>query len=106
MLPGPPFAKELHIEIVSSPYYNTNGNYDHVLYRHFQTPRAVQEGDVLCVPTIGQVEILEGSSERLPRWREMFFKVKKTIGEAPDGPTSAYLADTTHTSLYLVRSRG
>lgn len=40
------------------------------------------------------------------RWREMFFKVKKTIGEAPDGPTSAYLADTTHTSLYLVRSRG
>lgn len=37
------------------------------------------------------------------RWQEMFFKVKKTVGEAPDGPTSAYLADTTHTSLYLVR---
>ncbi|XP_011352950.1 peroxisome biogenesis factor 6 [Pteropus vampyrus] len=104
VLPGPPFAKELHIEIVSSPYYSTNGNYDHILYRHFQTPRAVQEGDVLCVPTIGQVEILEGSPERLPRWWEMFFKVKKTVGEAPDGPTSAYLADTTHTSLYLVGS--
>ena len=39
MLPGPPFAKELHIEIVSSPHYSTNGTYDHVLYRHFQTPR-------------------------------------------------------------------
>uniref|UniRef100_A0A452TVT8 Peroxisomal ATPase PEX6 n=1 Tax=Ursus maritimus TaxID=29073 RepID=A0A452TVT8_URSMA len=104
VLPEPLFAKELHIEIVSSPHYSTNGNYDHVLYRHFQTPRAVQEGDVLCVPTVGQVEILEGSPEKLPRWREMFFKVKKTIGEAPDGPSSAYLADTTHTSLYLVGS--
>nr|XP_035979944.1 peroxisome biogenesis factor 6 isoform X3 [Halichoerus grypus] len=104
VLPGPLFAKELHIEIVSSPHYSTNGNYDHVLYRHFRTPRAVQEGDVLCVPTVGQVEILEGSPEKLPRWREMFFKVKKTVGEAPDGPTSAYLADTAHTSLYLVGS--
>ncbi|XP_057411357.1 peroxisome biogenesis factor 6 isoform X2 [Balaenoptera acutorostrata] len=37
-------------------------------------------------------------------WREMFFKVKKTVGEAPDGPTRAYVADTTHTSLYLVGS--
>ncbi|KAF5929732.1 hypothetical protein HPG69_002456 [Diceros bicornis minor] len=74
VLPGPPFAKELHVEIVSSPHYSSNGNYDHVLYRHFQTPR----------------------------WREMFFKVKKTVGEAPDELTSAYLADTTHTSLYLV----
>lgn len=36
----------------------------------------------------------------------MFFKVKKTAGEAPDGPASAYLADTTHTSLYMVRPRG
>ncbi|GAB5571528.1 peroxisome biogenesis factor 6 isoform X1 [Prionailurus iriomotensis] len=107
VLPGPLFAKELHIEIVSSPHYSTNGNYDHVLYRHFQTPRAVQEGDILCVPTVGQVEVLEGSPEKLPRekvWREMFFKVKKTLGEAPDGPTSAFLADTAHTSLYLVGS--
>ncbi|XP_003789247.1 peroxisome biogenesis factor 6 isoform X2 [Otolemur garnettii] len=104
LLPGPPFARELHIEIVSSPHYSTNGNYDHVLYRHFQTPRLVQEGDVLCVPTVGQVELLEGSPEKLPRWRNIFFKVKKTVGEAPSGPTSAYLADTTHTSLYMVGS--
>ncbi|XP_012496309.1 PREDICTED: peroxisome biogenesis factor 6 isoform X2 [Propithecus coquereli] len=34
----------------------------------------------------------------------MFFKVKKTVGEAPGGPTGAYLADTTHTSLYMVGS--
>ncbi|XP_048203704.1 peroxisome biogenesis factor 6 isoform X2 [Perognathus longimembris pacificus] len=100
LLPGPPFASELHIEIVSSPYYSISGNYDRVLYQHFQTPRVVQEGDVLCVPTVGQVEILEGSPEKLPRWREIFFKVKKTVGEAAGGPTSTYLADTTHTSLY------
>ncbi|XP_060046802.1 peroxisome biogenesis factor 6 [Erinaceus europaeus] len=68
VLPEPPFAKELHIEIVSSPHYNTNGNYDHALYRHFQITRAVQEGDVLCVPTVGQVEILEGNPEKLPRY--------------------------------------
>lgn len=37
------------------------------------------------------------------RWPEVFFKVKKTAGEAPDGPASAFLADTTHTSLYMVR---
>uniref|UniRef100_A0A8D2CPB3 Peroxisomal biosis factor 6 n=1 Tax=Sciurus vulgaris TaxID=55149 RepID=A0A8D2CPB3_SCIVU len=104
LLPGPPFARELYIEIVSSPHYCTNGSYDHVLYQHFHTPRVVQEGDVLCVPTFGQVEILEGSLEKLPRWREMFFKVKKTVGDAPNEPTSAYLADTTHTSLYMVGS--
>ncbi|XP_006860531.1 PREDICTED: peroxisome assembly factor 2 isoform X2 [Chrysochloris asiatica] len=102
VLPGPPFARELHVEIVSSPHYSTNGNYDHVLFWHFQTPRVVQEGDVLCVPTVGQVEILEGSPEKLPRWWEMFFKVKKTVGESSDEPASAYLADTTHTSLYMV----
>lgn len=39
------------------------------------------------------------------RWPEVFFKVKKTVGEAPNGPASAFLADTTHTSLYMVRHR-
>ncbi|XP_075836929.1 peroxisome biogenesis factor 6 isoform X1 [Microtus pennsylvanicus] len=104
LLAEPPFARELHIEIVSSPHYSASGNYDRVLYRHFGTPRVVQEGDVLCVPTAGQVETLEGRLEKLPRWLEVFFKVKKTVGEAPDGPASAFLADTTHTSLYMAGS--
>lgn len=34
--------------------------------------RAVQEGDVLCVPTVGQVEILEASPEKLPRYGAAF----------------------------------
>ncbi|XP_004590432.2 peroxisome biogenesis factor 6 [Ochotona princeps] len=104
LLRRPPFARELHIEIVSSPHYSANGNYDCALYRHFGTPRVVQEGDILCVPTVGQIEVLEGNAEKLPRWPELFFKVKKTVGEVVEGPASAYLADTTHTSLYMVGS--
>lgn len=30
--------------------------------------RVVQEGDVLCVPAAGHVEILEGRLEKLPRY--------------------------------------
>lgn len=30
--------------------------------------RVVQEGDVLCVPTAGQMETLEGRLEKLPRY--------------------------------------
>ncbi|XP_040839327.1 peroxisome biogenesis factor 6 isoform X2 [Ochotona curzoniae] len=104
LLRRPPFARELHIEIVSSPHYSASGNYDRALYRHFETPRVVQEGDILCVPTVGQTEVLEGNAEKLPRWPELFFKVKKTVGEVVEGPASAYLADTTHTSLYMVGS--
>uniref|UniRef100_A0A8C3FBI3 Peroxisomal biosis factor 6 n=1 Tax=Chrysemys picta bellii TaxID=8478 RepID=A0A8C3FBI3_CHRPI len=39
LLSIPPFAKELHIEIVSSPAYSTRGVYDTILHQHFQTPR-------------------------------------------------------------------
>lgn len=39
LLRRPPFARELHIEIVSSPHYSASGNYDRALYRHFETPR-------------------------------------------------------------------
>lgn len=46
------------------------------------------------------------SLKSLHRWWFVFFKVKKTVGETVTGPASAYLADTTHTSLYLVRPQG
>ncbi|XP_027694111.1 peroxisome biogenesis factor 6 [Vombatus ursinus] len=104
VLSGPPFVRELHIEIVSSPHYSTSGNYDQALYQHFETPRVVQEGDILCVPTVGQADVLERSPEKLFRWPFLFFKVKTTVGEAPEEPITAYLADTSHTSLYLVGS--
>uniref|UniRef100_A0A663F990 Peroxisomal ATPase PEX6 n=1 Tax=Aquila chrysaetos chrysaetos TaxID=223781 RepID=A0A663F990_AQUCH len=59
VLSVPPFAKELHLEIVCSPAYSARGSYDRLLYKHFETPRLVQEGDILCVPTFGHAEFLE-----------------------------------------------
>uniref|UniRef100_A0A8C3L2I2 Peroxisomal ATPase PEX6 n=1 Tax=Chrysolophus pictus TaxID=9089 RepID=A0A8C3L2I2_CHRPC len=61
MLPVPPFAAELHVEMICSPAYCARAVYDRLLYRHFQTPRLVQEGDVLCVPTFGCAEFLDGN---------------------------------------------
>lgn len=39
LLPVPPFAAELHVEMVCSPAYCARAVYDRLLYRHFQTPR-------------------------------------------------------------------
>uniref|UniRef100_A0A8V0Z948 Peroxisomal biosis factor 6 n=1 Tax=Gallus gallus TaxID=9031 RepID=A0A8V0Z948_CHICK len=64
LLPVPPFAAELHVEMVCSPAYCARAVYDRLLYRHFQTPRLVQEGDVLCVPTFGCAEFLDGNADK------------------------------------------
>uniref|UniRef100_A0A8C3DMA1 Peroxisomal ATPase PEX6 n=1 Tax=Corvus moneduloides TaxID=1196302 RepID=A0A8C3DMA1_CORMO len=76
VLSVPPFAKELHLEIVCSPAYSTRGSYDCVLYRHFETPR----------------------------WPELYFKVKKIVGVVEGEQSEGYLVDTQNTSLYLVGS--
>ncbi|XP_042301985.1 peroxisome biogenesis factor 6 isoform X2 [Sceloporus undulatus] len=104
LLSVPPFAKELHIEIVSSPAYSTRGVYDQILYRHFQTPRLVQEEDILCVPTAGHPEFLEGNTEKFFRWSDLYFKVKKIIPVEEKHQSVGYLVDTKHTSLFLVGS--
>ncbi|XP_054840451.1 peroxisome biogenesis factor 6 isoform X2 [Eublepharis macularius] len=101
MLSVPPFAKELHIEIVSSPAYSTTEVYDQILYQHFQTPRLVQVEDILCVPTAGHPEFLEGNSEKFLRWPELYFKVKKIIAAEGRDQSVGYLADTQNTSLFL-----
>ncbi|NXW80866.1 PEX6 factor, partial [Hirundo rustica] len=100
----PPFAKELHLEIVCSPAYCTRGSYDCVLYRHFETPRLVQEGDILCVPTFGNAEFIELNADKFLRWPELYFKVKKTVGMVEGEQSEGYLVDTRNTSLYLVGS--
>ncbi|XP_039384904.1 peroxisome biogenesis factor 6 [Mauremys reevesii] len=104
LLSIPPFAKELHIEIISSPAYSTRGVYDSILHQHFQTPRLVQEGDILCIPTAGHPEFLEGNSEKFLSWPELYFKVKKIVGVAEGEQSVGYLADIQNTSLYLVGS--
>ncbi|KAM9272899.1 peroxisome biogenesis factor 6 [Cariama cristata] len=104
VLSVPPFAKELHLEIVCSPAYSARGGYDRVLYRHFETPRLVQEGDILCVPTFGYAEFLEVNADKFLRWPELYFKVKKILGLVEGEQSEGYLADTQNTSLYLVGS--
>ncbi|XP_048338275.1 peroxisome biogenesis factor 6 isoform X2 [Sphaerodactylus townsendi] len=101
LLSIPPFAKELHIEIVSSPAYSTTGVYDQILYQHFRTPRLVQVEDILCVPTAGHPEFLEGNSEKILRWPELYFKVKKIVAAEGRKQSIGYLADTQNTSLFL-----
>ncbi|NXX94555.1 PEX6 factor, partial [Centropus bengalensis] len=104
LLSVPPFAKELHLEIVCSPAYSARGCYDCILYRHFGTPRLVQEGDILCVPTFGYAEFLEANPDKFIRWPELYFKVKKVLGTEEDEQSEGYLVDTQNSALYLVGS--
>ncbi|XP_064302596.1 peroxisome biogenesis factor 6 isoform X1 [Phalacrocorax carbo] len=104
VLSVPPFAKELQLEIVCSPAYSARGGYDRVLYKHFKTPRLVQEGDILCVPTFGYAEFLEVNADKFLRWPELYFKVRKILGMVEGEQSEGYLVDTQNTSLYLVGS--
>ncbi|KAM9609051.1 peroxisome biogenesis factor 6 isoform 2-T2 [Morphnus guianensis] len=104
VLSVPPFAKELHLEIVCSPAYSARGSYDRLLYKHFDTPRLVQEGDILCVPTFGHAEFLEVNADKFLRWPELYFKVRKILGMVEGEQSEGYLVDTRNTSLYLVGS--
>ncbi|KAL1250824.1 hypothetical protein QQF64_018620 [Cirrhinus molitorella] len=99
---SPPFAKELHIEAVISPDYNSHGPFDSILYKHFSTPRLVQRGNILGIPTEGHPDLIENSSEGILRWPVLYFKVKQVCGfSAEEEDVSSYLADTNHTSLYM-----
>ncbi|XP_071438038.1 peroxisome biogenesis factor 6 isoform X2 [Pithys albifrons albifrons] len=104
VLSVPPFARELHLEIVYSPAYSAQGGYNRVLYMHFETPRLAQEGDILCVPTFGNAEFIEVNADKFLRWPELYFKVKKIVGMVEDEQSEGYLVDTQNTSLYLVGS--
>ncbi|XP_064503866.1 peroxisome biogenesis factor 6 isoform X4 [Pseudopipra pipra] len=133
VLSVPPFAKELHLEIICSPAYCAQGGYSRVLYRHFETPRLAQEGDILCVPTFGNTEFIEANADKFLReegsvfvglwraaaksvsslvkgrkekkwWPELYFKVKKILGMVEGEHSEGYLVDTQNTSLYLVGS--
>ncbi|NXM06666.1 PEX6 factor, partial [Tyrannus savana] len=104
VLSVPPFAKELHLEIICSPAYCAQGGYNRVLYRHFETPRLAQEGDILCVPTFGNAEFIEANADKFLRWPQLYFKVKKILGMVEGEQSEGYLVDTQNTSLYLVGS--
>ncbi|KAI4898283.1 hypothetical protein NFI96_024407, partial [Prochilodus magdalenae] len=98
---APSYAKELHIEAVISPDYSSHGPFDSILFKHFSTPRLVQQGWILGIPTQGHPDLVESSSDGVTRWPVLYFKVKQVSGFCEvEGEVASYLADTDHTSLY------
>uniref|UniRef100_A0A8C3KWU7 Peroxisomal ATPase PEX6 n=1 Tax=Chrysolophus pictus TaxID=9089 RepID=A0A8C3KWU7_CHRPC len=100
MLPVPPFAAELHVEMICSPAYCARAVYDRLLYRHFQTLPFVH----LDVPAFKNVDPTVQTSWFSFRWPELYFKVRKVLGTVEGMQSEGYLADTQNTSLYLVGS--
>ncbi|XP_053369652.1 peroxisomal ATPase PEX6 [Clarias gariepinus] len=99
---APPYAKELHIEVVVSPDYDSRQPFDNVLFKHFSTPRLVQQGGILGISTEGHPDFVESSSGGITRWPVLYFKVKQVSGFSEDAAeVTSYLADTDHTSLYM-----
>ncbi|XP_017573348.1 peroxisome assembly factor 2 [Pygocentrus nattereri] len=99
---APSYAKELHIEAVISPDYNSYGPFDDILFKHFTTPRLVQQGLMLGIPVQGCPEFVESSTDGVTRWPVLYFKVKQVTGfSEEEGEVACYLADTDHTSLYM-----
>uniref|UniRef100_W5KB56 Peroxisomal ATPase PEX6 n=1 Tax=Astyanax mexicanus TaxID=7994 RepID=W5KB56_ASTMX len=97
----PSYAKELQIEAVVSPDYHSHGPFTDVLFKHFSTPRLVQQGWILGIPTLGHPDLVESSSDGITRWPVLYFKVKQVTGFSDDnGEVASYLADTDHTTLY------
>ncbi|KAG9472807.1 hypothetical protein GDO78_016752, partial [Eleutherodactylus coqui] len=97
----PPVATLLHIDVVKSPAYSSDATFQQALYQHFQTPRAVQLGDVLCVSSLSHSEFQLNKSQVPVRCPDLYFKVRKIEGEQD---SEGYLANTTHTTLYQVGS--
>uniref|UniRef100_A0AAY4A415 Peroxisomal ATPase PEX6 n=1 Tax=Denticeps clupeoides TaxID=299321 RepID=A0AAY4A415_9TELE len=100
---SPPFTKELHVEVVRSPEYSCHGPFDRILFDYFTLPRLVQKGAVFGVPTARHPEFLRSVSEEITSWPVLYFKVKKVLeGTEEEEDLGVYLADTVHTSLYMV----
>ncbi|XP_039883138.1 peroxisome assembly factor 2 isoform X4 [Simochromis diagramma] len=99
---SPPYASELHIQLVTSPSYNNLGCYDNLLAQHFCTPRLVSPGDVLTVPAGNHPDLLETPSEGIHRCPVLFFRVQKVCSSAGrEEGGGAYLASRQRTSLYM-----
>ncbi|KAM4770752.1 peroxisome biogenesis factor 6 [Rhinophrynus dorsalis] len=99
-LDQPPFAKELYIEIVKSPEYSSEWTYCQALYQHFQTPRAVQVGDILRISTLSHAEWLKDDPTMAVKCPNLYFRVSRIKGAGETQTCLGYLADTTHTNLY------
>ncbi|XP_044129953.1 peroxisome biogenesis factor 6 [Bufo gargarizans] len=100
-LVDPPVASLLHVSVVKSPAYSSEATFQQALCQHFQTPRAVQVGDVLCVSCLSHSEFQLNKSQMPVRCPELYFKVQKIEGEEV---SEGYVASSRHTTLYQVGS--
>ncbi|KAM4041685.1 peroxisome biogenesis factor 6 [Anomaloglossus baeobatrachus] len=97
----PPVASLLHVSVVKSPAYSSDGIFQEALSQHFHTPRAVQVGDVLCVSFFSYSEFQHNKSQMPVRLPDLYLKVQKIGG---DHGSDCYIADSIHTTLYQVGS--
>lgn len=97
----PPVATLLHVNVVKSPAYDSKDTFQQALCQYFQTPRAVQVGDVLCVSCLSNSEFQLNKSRIPVRCADLYFKVQKIGGQSS---SEGYVASTSHTTLYQVGS--
>ncbi|KAM3930863.1 peroxisome biogenesis factor 6 [Leptodactylus fuscus] len=95
----PPIAKLAHVAVVKSPAYSSDATFQQALCQHFQTPRAIQVGDVLCVSCLSHSEFQINKSQIPVRCPDLYFKVQKIEGEQD---SEGYVASASHTTLYQV----
>ncbi|XP_069810497.1 peroxisome biogenesis factor 6 isoform X2 [Dendropsophus ebraccatus] len=100
-LTEPPVARLLHLDVVKSPSYRSDATFQQALCQHFQTPRAVQVGDVLCVSSLSHSEFQLHKASIPVRCPDLYFKVQSVESESE---CEGYVADTDHTTLYQVGS--
>ncbi|XP_029706469.1 peroxisome assembly factor 2 isoform X3 [Takifugu rubripes] len=101
---APPFASELHVQLVVSPQYEGLSSYENLLSEHFSTPRVVSQGDILTVPAENHPDLLEHSSEGVQIFPAVFFKVHGVYSRVQEEEVEGdgtYLADRKHTCLYI-----
>ncbi|XP_077381200.1 peroxisomal ATPase PEX6 isoform X2 [Festucalex cinctus] len=106
-LASPPPAGEVHLRPVPSPADRHPGACDDLLAEHFAVPRLVAPGDVLRVPARNRPDLTEDGAGW--RWRALLFLVQRVCPldraqeeeEEEEEGGGGYLADTTHTSLFM-----
>ncbi|XP_028313489.1 peroxisome assembly factor 2 isoform X2 [Gouania willdenowi] len=96
----PPHAQELRLQPVTCPLYQIS-SCDNLLEQHFNTPRLLSTGDIITVPAKNHPDLLENSMEGSYRSLVLFFRVSKVCSSADGEEEHFYVADKTHTSLFM-----
>uniref|UniRef100_A0A3Q4GSZ7 Peroxisomal ATPase PEX6 n=1 Tax=Neolamprologus brichardi TaxID=32507 RepID=A0A3Q4GSZ7_NEOBR len=101
---SPPYASELHIQLVTCPFYNNRGSLFYSSSLSGLVFRLVSPGDVLTVPAGNHPDLLETPAEGIHRCPVLFFRVQKVCSSAGrEEGGGAYLASRQRTSLYMPR---